>query len=167
MRIRLIMHEQDDPRKCTAARLIRDGNAKRISIAGDTTLLLNPFADRLLLSTDRKRARSITAVDCSWRLVKNVFERQNVGLQRRLPPLFAGNPVNYAKLSKLTTAESISGALYIMGFRKQAEIILGGQKWGHTFFELNASLLEDYAKLDSKENLTQLLKQYGIHDEST
>ena len=97
MFIRLIMYEQDDPRKCTAAKMIRDGNAKRIKHAADATLLLNPFAKEFLLPSDKKRARSITAVDCSWRLSDDVFERQKTGLHRRLPPLFAGNPVNYAK----------------------------------------------------------------------
>ena len=67
MFIRLIMYEQDDPRKCTAAKMIRDGNAKRIKHAADATLLLNPFAKEFLLPSDKKRARSITAVDCSWR----------------------------------------------------------------------------------------------------
>ena len=83
---------------------------------------------------------------------------------RRLPPLFAGNPVNYAKLNKLTTAEAISGALYMMDFRKQARMILEGQKWGHTFFDLNASLLDDYAKLGSVDDLLIILEQYGIKD---
>ena len=81
-------------------------------------------------------------------------------MHRRLPPLFAGNPVNYAKLNKLTTAEAISGALYMMDFRKQARMILEGQKWGHTFFDLNA----DYAKLGSVDDLLIILEQYGIKD---
>ena len=50
MFIRLIMYEQDDPRKCTAAKMIRDGNAKRIKHAADATLLLNPFAKEFLFS---------------------------------------------------------------------------------------------------------------------
>ena len=153
MYIRLIMYEQDDPRKCTAAKMIRDGNAKRIKHAADTTLLLNPFAKEFLLPSDKKRARSITAVDCSWRLSDDVFERQKTGFHRRLPPLFAGNPVNYAKLNKLTTAEAISGALYMMDFRKQARMILQGQKWGHTFFDLNASLLLVKAALRHNQRL--------------
>ena len=90
-------------------------------------------------------------------LSDDVFERQKTGLHRRLPPLFAGNPVNYAKLNKLTTAEAISGALYMMDFRKQARMILEGQKWGHTFFDLNASLLDDYAKLGSVDDLLIIL----------
>ena len=135
----------------------------RIKHAADATLLLNPFAKEFLLPSDKKRARSITAVDCSWRLSDNVFERQKTGLHRRLPPLFAGNPVNYAKLNKLTTAEAISGALYMMDFRKQARMILEGQwSWGHTFFDLNASLLDDYAKLGSVDDLLIILEQYGF-----
>ena len=164
MNIRIIMYQQDDPRKCTAAKMIRNGTAKRIKIATGSTILLDPFAKEFLLPSDRKRARSITAVDCSWRLCDKVFEEQNAGLHKRLPPLFAGNPVNYAKLNKLTTAEAISGALDIMGFHKQARLILGGQKWGHTFFDLNASLLDDYAKLCQGDDLLTILEQYGIKD---
>ena len=156
----LMVCSNDDPRKCTAAKI----HTKRIKHAADATLLLNPFAKEFLLPSDKKRARSITAVDCSWRLSDDVFERQKTGLHRRLPPLFAGNPVNYAKLNKLTTAEAISGALYMMDFRKQARMILEGQKWGHTFFDLNASLLDDYAKLGSVDDLLIILEQYGIKD---
>ena len=83
---------------------------------------------------------------------------------QKTPPTFACNPVNYAKLNKLTTAEAISGALDIMGFHKQARLILGGQKWGHTFFDLNASLLDDYAKLCPGDDLLTILEQYGIKD---
>ena len=100
MFIRLIMYEQDDPRKCTAAKMIRDGNAKRIKHAADATLLLNPFAKEFLLPSAKNVHRSITAVDCSWRLSDDVFQRQKTGLQPQ-----SGNPVNYAKLNKLTTAE--------------------------------------------------------------
>ena len=67
MNIRIIMYQQDDPRKCTAAKMIRNGTAKRIKIATGSTILLDPFAKEFLLPSDRKRARSITAVDCSWR----------------------------------------------------------------------------------------------------
>ena len=81
-----------------------------------------------------------------------------------MSPFLPGNPVNYAKLNKLTTAEAISGALDIMGFHKQARLILGGQKWGHTFFDLNASLLDDYAKLCPGDDLLTILEQYGIKD---
>ena len=86
MNIRIIMYQQDDPRKCTAAKMIRNGTAKRIKIATGSTILLDPFAKEFLLPSDRKRARSITAVDCSWRLCDKVFEEQNVWTAQKTPP---------------------------------------------------------------------------------
>jgi len=35
-------------------------------------------------------------------------------------------------------------------------------KWGHTFFELNQNLLEDYSKLKSEDEIIPLLKEYKI-----
>ena len=97
MNIRIIMYQQDDPRKCTAAKMIRNGTAKRIKIATGSTILLDPFAKEFLLPSDRKRARSITAVDCSWRLCDKVLLRSIIMLdcsQKTAPQIFAGNPVN-------------------------------------------------------------------------
>jgi pre-rRNA-processing protein TSR3 len=62
-----------------------------------------------------------------------------------LPILIAGNPTNYAKATKLSTVEAIAGALYIAGFRVEAEKVLSIFVWGHTFWELNKELLEAYS----------------------
>ena len=59
------------------------------------------------------------------------------GIARKLPPLFAGNPVNYSKLNKLTTVEALSGALFILGYFDDAMNLLEKFKWGHTFYDLN------------------------------
>jgi pre-rRNA-processing protein TSR3 len=79
-----------------------------------------------------------------------------------LPILIAGNPVNFGKLTKLTTAEAIAAALYIAGFKDKAEELLSIFTWGHTFFELNGMLLDNYVKAkDSAEVVemqTRLLK---------
>jgi len=37
-------------------------------------------------------------------------------------------------------------------------------KWGHTFYDLNKNLLEDYSKADSEDGITSVLKDYGIYD---
>jgi pre-rRNA-processing protein TSR3 len=74
------------------------------------------------------------------------------GTSRCLPILMAGNPTNYAKATKLSTVEALAGALYIAGFKEEAEKILSIFTWGHTFLELNADLLEAYASTkDSAE----------------
>ncbi len=79
-----------------------------------------------------------------------------------MPILIAANPVNFGKLTKLTTAEAIAAALYIAGFKKQSEDLLSIFTWGHTFFELNYILLDNYVQAkDSGEIVdmqTRLLK---------
>jgi pre-rRNA-processing protein TSR3 len=76
--------------------------------------------------------------------------------------LIAGNPVNFGKATKLTTAEAIAAALYIAGFKQEAGELLSIFTWGHTFFELNGALLDNYALArDSAEIVdmqTKLLK---------
>ena len=63
------------------------------------------------------------------------FSSRFLGISRKLPPLFAGNPVNYSKLNKLTTVEALS-ALFILGYFDDAKKLLDKFKWGHTFYEL-------------------------------
>jgi pre-rRNA-processing protein TSR3 len=35
-------------------------------------------------------------------------------------------------------------------------------KWGHTFYELNQELLNDYSKLESEDEINPLLQEYNI-----
>jgi len=156
------MLKQDDPKKCTAAKLVKFKLAKNIKKISKNTLVLNPFAQKTLLPNDRKLVNSITAIDCSWNLADQAFAKQYPGLTRKLPPLFAGNPVNYSKLGKLTTVEAISGAAFILGFNDLALEILDKFKWGHTFYELNQELLNDYSKLESEDEINPLLREYNI-----
>ena len=156
------MLKQDDPKKCTAAKLVKFKLAKNVKKISKNTLVLNPFAQKTLLPNDRKLVNSITAIDCSWNLADQAFAKQYPGLTRKLPPLFAGNPVNYSKLGKLTTVEAISAAAFILGFNDLALEILDKFKWGHTFYELNQELLNDYSKLESEDEINPLLREYDI-----
>src|SRR5947199_4261113 len=81
---------------------------------------------------------------------------------KRLPPLLAGNPVNYSKIAKLTTAEAIAGALYIMNFKDLADSILNKFKWGHTFFELNQDLLREYSNAETDDQMSEISREYGL-----
>jgi pre-rRNA-processing protein TSR3 len=84
-----------------------------------------------------------------------------------LPILFAGNPVNYSKATKLSTVEALAGALYIAGFKEDAKKLLSVFVWGHTFLELNANLLENYAAArDSAEIVRMQSKIEGIEKKS-
>lgn len=162
MQLNVLMLKQDDPKKCTAAKLVKCKLAKNIKKISKNTLVLDPFAQKTLLPTDRKLVNSITAIDCSWNLADQAFTTPYPGLTRKLPPLFAGNPVNYSKIGKLTTVEAISAAAFILGFNDLALELLDKFKWGHTFYELNQELLKDYSKLESEAEIYPLLREYNI-----
>ncbi|MDE1727887.1 MAG: DUF367 family protein [Thaumarchaeota archaeon] len=162
MQIQVLMFEQDDPSKCTAAKLVKFGIAKRVKHLTGKDMILNPFAKEFVLKTDRNLTQSLTAIDCSWELAQNMFLKRFVGLSRKLPPLLAGNPVNYSKVGKLTTAEAIAGALYVMDYGKLADSILGKFKWGHTFFDLNQYILQDYVTAKTTEDVVKISKEYGL-----
>jgi len=162
MQLNVLMLKQDDPKKCTAAKLVKFKLAKNVKKISKNTLVLDPFAQKTLLPNDRKLVNSITAIDCSWNLADQAFAKQYPGLTRKLPPLFAGNPVNYSKLGKLTTVEAISAAAFILGLNDLALELLDKFKWGHTFYELNQELLNDYSKLESEEEINPLLREYNI-----
>ena len=162
MKVQVFMFNQDDPSKCTAAKLVKFGIAKQVKRASDRTVILDPFAEKIVLRIDRKYTDSITAIDCSWELVQKTFLKKFGGLPKRLPPLLAGNPVNYSKIGKLTTAEAIAGALYIMNFKDLADSILNKFKWGHTFFELNQELLREYSNAKTAEQINEISREYGL-----
>ncbi|SMH71189.1 DUF367 family protein [Candidatus Nitrosotalea okcheonensis] len=162
MQIQVLMFEQDDPSKCTAAKLVKFGIAKRVKHLTGKDMILNPFAKEFVLKTDRDLTQSLTAIDCSWELAQNMFLKRFVGLSRKLPPLLAGNPVNYSKVGKLTTAEAIAGALYVMDYGKLADSVLDKFKWGHTFFDLNQYMLQDYATAKTTEDVVKISKEYGL-----
>jgi pre-rRNA-processing protein TSR3 len=162
MQINVLLLKQDDPKKCTAEKLVKFGLAKGIKKTSKNTLVLDPFAKKILLPNDKKIVHSVTAIDCSWNLADQTFTSKFSGIHRKLPPLFAGNPVNYSKLGKLTTVEAISGSLLILGFKELGLQLLDKFKWGHTFYELNQDLLKDYSKADSEEQIPDILKEYAI-----
>ena len=57
------MFRQDDPQKCTAAKLVKFGLAKNIRRTKPTTLILDPFSERTILKNDRNLVDSITGID--------------------------------------------------------------------------------------------------------
>ena len=125
-------------------------------------LVLDPFSDKILLPKDKSLINSIVGIDCSWNLADQAFSKNFIGVKRKLPPLLAGNPVNYSKLNKLTTAEAISASLIILGFKEDALALLDKFKWGHTFYDLNRNLLDEYSHLESEDQVDDILKQYGL-----
>lgn len=152
---------QDDPKKNTALRLKRRGFARivtRTRFLPKRVIVLNPFGEIAFSPADKERLEQfgLAALDCSWEHAQKVMGEHVRGTSRCLPILIAGNPVNYGKLTKLTTAEAIAAALYIAGFEKEAEDILSIFSWGHTFLELNAILLDNYVKAKDSSEIVEM-----------
>jgi len=54
MFLKVLMLKQDDPRKCSAAKLVKFGLAKPVTRTASRTLILNPFSKKTLLKSDKK-----------------------------------------------------------------------------------------------------------------
>ncbi|QDI88360.1 DUF367 family protein [Candidatus Nitrosopumilus sp. SW] len=162
MKLQVLMFYQDDPKKCTAAKMVKFGLAQNIKKIGTKGLVLDPFSDKTLMPKDKSSINSIVGIDCSWNLADQAFSKKFNGIKRKLPPLLAGNPVNYAKLNKLTTVEALAASLFILGQKEQGLELLEKFKWGHTFYELNKNLFDEYLKLENEEQIELILKDYGL-----
>jgi len=157
-------YRQDDPKKCTAARLRKFGlveslrNIRRVPIS---SIVLNPAAETRISRDDQLLVaeHGIVGLDCSWNRSEGIFSQRVPGELRRLPALLAGNPTNYAILGRLSTAEALAAALFITGFSAQAERILALFKWGPTFMALNREPLEAYAE-SSASNLETVESEF-------
>mgnify|MGYP001051707435 CR=1 FL=1 len=73
------------------------------------------------------------------------------------------NPINYGHLSILSSAEALAAALYIAGFKEQAERLLDVFKWGPNFFTLNKDALEDYSSAHDQKQILEVEDAYFKH----
>jgi len=162
MFLKVLMLKQDDPKKCSAAKLVKFGLAKPVTRTTSRTLILNPFSKKILLESDKKLVHSITGIDCSWNLAVPAFQKPFSGISRKLPPLLAGNPMNYSKLNKLSTVEALAGAVYILGEPELTHTLLKKFKWGDTFFALNKNILQDYSKAQSESEILEICHEYRL-----
>jgi len=156
------MLRQDDPFKCTAAKLVKFRLAEAIRSIGKNAIVLNPFSHAPVLRKDSQIADSVCAIDCSWEKADDVLKKRMVarGIGRRMPALLAANPVNYSKLGKLSSAEALAGALYILGEHNTATEMMNKFKWGHTFLELNSEPLREYSFADTAEEVAIIERGY-------
>lgn len=154
------MLKQDDPKKCTAAKLVHFNIAHQVRRIPRNSLVLNPYAEVSLCKSDKTLSDSITAIDCSWERANTAFRQNFCGINRKLPLLLAANPTNYSKLGKLSSAEALAGALNILGFGDLAFDVMNKFKWGHTFFELNDELLKGYANASDPSEIQRIEIEY-------
>ena len=159
-RLTIYHANQCDPKRCTGLKLKRRGLARLVTktrFLPKRAVVLNPFSEIAFSPADRKRVEDfgLVALDCSWEHAEKVLLKHVKGTSRCLPVLIAGNPVNFGKATKLTTAEALAAALYIAGFKQEARELLLIFTWGHTFLKLNSALLENYA---AAQDSTEIIK---------
>ena len=138
--------------------MVRLGLARQTRRVPKGSILLHPYAREVLLPSSHRTP--ICALDCSWRRAAEQFAVYEKG--RHLPPLLAGNPVNYARIGMLSTAEAVAAALYITGKHEKASLILGKFRWGHTFLDLNKNILEEYAGARTQQDMSGIAASYGL-----
>ncbi len=155
---------QDDPKRCTAAKLARFGLALPVhkkSAILPHAVILDPYAPRTLMQTDRPfiASHGIIAVDCSWERADESL-RGFKGETRRLPGLLAANPTKFSQLGVLSSVEALSAGLYIIGFEKQACLLLSKFKWGPHFLTLNEEPLREYAAAKSEAEVSEIERSF-------
>jgi len=165
VKIYVIGYREDDPKKCTAEKMVRMGFAKRVSRIPSGCIVLNPFADKVLLPKDRELValKGVAVIDVSWKHgIDKLREKRFLRAvnARLLPLLIAANPINYGKPFKLSSVEAVAAALFITGFKDEALRILSAFKWGMQFFNLNKDLLERYSKAESENDIEQTICWY-------
>ncbi len=139
------------PKKCTAVRLAKSGLVRIVDRPGQvprSSLILDPTAEQAVSPADAARnggpIRSIAALDCSWEVLDaGVFGAWRH--HRALPYLVAANPTNYGRPLRLSSAEALAAACYILGEPEQAAALMAAFKWGPHFLTLNSELLARYA----------------------
>lgn len=146
-------------------KLKRFGYAKIVSsyrFLSHGAIVLNPFSKFVLSPADRDRVmrRGVIAIDCSWNKIEELLKIKIRGFHRRLPLLFAANPINYASPYKLSTLEAVVATLYIVDFRDLAERIASLYKWGPHFIALNLKLLDRYASARDEEEILRIEKSF-------
>jgi len=166
---------QCDPKKCTARKMIRLRLAREVRSIRSLphgALVLNPMARKAISREDSGRAlgRGLVVMDLSWNRIESFPKLRNDLEQRALPLLFAANPVNWGRPQKLTSAEAVAAALFIMGFKEEALFIMGFKEeaecildkfsWGRQFLSLNREPLERYASATNSQEVVRIQEDY-------
>jgi len=155
-----LMEREDDPKKCTAAKLVRLGDLREVRDARTIprgAIVLDPEAEKALSREDLEAAerKGVLVLDCSWNKLSR-FPKVKAGLRHRaLPFLVAANPTNFGKAQRLSSAEALAAAAYILGDRERAEHLMSRFKWGPTFVDMNRGRLEAYAEAGTSAEVVE------------
>ena len=160
-----IIEGDDDPKKCTARKLVRMKLARLVDnprrLPGEA-IVLNPLAEKAISRADRKRAEvsGIVVLDCSWKRLESFPKLRRDLRHRALPYLIAANPVNFGHPCTLSSAEALAAALWIIGEREQAKSVMSKFGWGETFISLNRELLEAYESAADSAAVVEMQKEH-------
>lgn len=144
---------QCDPKHCSGHWLAQHGYVKRMSV-GTTFqgLALSHYGDRTISKADREVVvqHGLIVLDCSWARTSEI-PRSKLKCKGHilLPFLVAANNINYGRASKLNDAEAYAAALYIVGLKEEAAILLESFSYGPEFLRLNHEVLEAYAACET------------------
>jgi len=155
-----VMH-QDDPKKCTSAKMCRMRLATpiyRLHHIHPKMVVLDPTSTKIFTPKEDVSC-GILIIDCSWQKVGEVFMQKIRGRRVRLPLLIAANPVHYGHIGVLSSLEAAAAALYLISEREQAENMLKIYKWGPNFLLLNKHLLDAYLEAGSEEDILEVEKK--------
>lgn len=161
---------QCDSKKCTSVKInnFKDKLSfktlwllKQRSIRKNS-IVLTPNSDSYLMYSDNKLVErvGITLLDCSWNEGDKYLKEWKFQNGRILPPLLAGNPVNYGKWSKLTSLEALASAFYILGYENYFKELLDLYNWGKSFYDLNIGLLSQYKACKNKDDINIAYQSY-------
>lgn len=156
--------KQCDSKKCSGRKLERMGLLREIGLAQRFNgVVLHPRGTQLVSREDRDTIEEsgLAVIDCSWaRLDEIPFSKMKRCANRLLPFLVAANPINYGKPMRLSCVEALAGTLFIVGFVKEAGMLLDKFKWGHGFITLNHELLEIYMACDTSEEIAAAQQRF-------
>ncbi len=156
---------QDDPRKCTARKMVRFHLARplhRISAIPRDALVLDPTAQKAVSREDTERVaqHGIVVLDLSWNRLEEMPRSLQMTSRRALPYLVAANPVMWGRPMQLSSVEAVAATLYITGQMQEASSILAKFAWGNNFIELNRELLDRYSSAKTSAEVVSIQWEY-------
>jgi pre-rRNA-processing protein TSR3 len=160
IRLYALMEHEDDPKRCTAAKLARFKKVREVEGGAripSRAVVLDPEAEKALSREDLECASSfgLLVLDCSWNKLKK-FPTIRSGLHHRgLPFLLAANPTNFGKSQRLSSAEALAAALFIMGEKEHAAELMNLFKWGPVFIQINRERLEAYSSASNSAEVIE------------
>lgn len=162
--------DQCDKKKCTSIK-INDSKDKlsfkviwtqKSNAIRQNSIVLTPNTSTFLTKSDKTIVDrfGITILDCSWKQGQKYLNDWSFLNGRKLPPLIAGNPVNYGKWEKLTSLEALASSFYIIGLDSLSNELLGLYNWGKTFLDLNQELLNVYRECSTQEDVVNAYNSF-------